>query len=137
MILFKEFYSKSENSITFLPKENITIRDVGTYIAKVDTGNDAYNALHGEDVKIDGNTVTFKTDKGKKIKMATANGATKKTYLTFEDGSKDSLSIAEAEKLGFEKIIISKHNQKSPDAKRFSIEIVTVGRIEEVYKILF
>lgn len=68
MILFKEFYSKSENSSTFLPKENITIRDVGTYIAKVDTGNDAYNALHGEDVKIDGNTVTFKTDKGKKIK---------------------------------------------------------------------
>lgn len=45
--------------------------------------------------------------------------------------------IAEAEKLGFEKIIISKHNQKSPDAKRFSIEIITVGRIEEVYKILF
>lgn len=68
MILFKEFYSKSENSSTFLPKEKITIRDVGTYIAKVDTGNDAYNALHGEDVKIDGNTVTFKTDKGKQIK---------------------------------------------------------------------
>jgi DNA repair protein RadA/Sms len=45
--------------------------------------------------------------------------------------------IAEAEKLGFERIIISKHNQKSPDTKRFSIEIITAGRIEEVYKILF
>jgi hypothetical protein len=68
MILFKEFYSKSKSSSTFLPKEKVTIRDIGTYIAKVDTGNDAYNALHGEDVKIDGNTVTFKTDKGKQIK---------------------------------------------------------------------
>jgi hypothetical protein len=67
MILFKEFYSKTENSSTFLPKETIIIRDVGTYIAKVDTGNDAYNALHGEDVKIKGDTVTFKTDKGKEI----------------------------------------------------------------------
>lgn len=67
MILFKEFYSKTENFNTFLPKEKVTIKDVGTYIAKVDTGNDAYNALHGEDVKIKGNTVTFKTDKGEEI----------------------------------------------------------------------
>jgi beta-lactamase regulating signal transducer with metallopeptidase domain len=37
--------------------------------------------------------------KGKKIKIAIANGETRKTYLTFEDGTKDSLSIAEAEKL--------------------------------------
>lgn len=37
--------------------------------------------------------------KGKKIIMAMANGETKKTYLTFEDGTKDSLSIADAEKL--------------------------------------
>jgi len=67
MILFKEFYSNLEPKVTFLPKENITIRDVGTYTAKVDTGNDAYNALHGEDIKIDGNVVTFKTDNGKEI----------------------------------------------------------------------
>ena len=37
--------------------------------------------------------------KGKKIKIAIANGGTKKTYLTFEDGTKDTLSITEAEKL--------------------------------------
>jgi len=67
MILFKEFYSKSENSTTFLPKEPVVIRDVGDYVAKVDTGNDAYNALHGEDIKIQGDIVTFKTDKGKEI----------------------------------------------------------------------
>lgn len=67
MILFKEFYSKSKNSTTFLPKEPVVIRDVGSYTAKVDTGNDAYNALHGEDIKIKGDTVTFKTEKGKEI----------------------------------------------------------------------
>jgi hypothetical protein len=66
MILFKEFYTKEESSV-FLPKEDIIIRDVGTYTAKVDTGNDAYCAIHGEDIKIDGDTVTFKTDKGKEI----------------------------------------------------------------------
>jgi hypothetical protein len=37
--------------------------------------------------------------KGKKIKIAIANGETKKTYLTFVDGTKDTLSIADAEKL--------------------------------------
>lgn len=67
MILFKEFYSNINKSIVFLPKEEIIIRDIGTYTCKVDTGNDAYNALHGEDVKINGDTVTFKTDKGKLV----------------------------------------------------------------------
>jgi DNA repair protein RadA/Sms len=45
--------------------------------------------------------------------------------------------IAEAEKLGFTKIIVSKYNQKSLDQKRFSIEIITMGRVDEVYRHLF
>ncbi len=52
--------------------------------------------------------------------------------------------IAEAEKLGFEKIILSKYNQKglSRQKTRISerhpgITIVTVGRVEEVYQYLF
>ena len=45
--------------------------------------------------------------------------------------------IAEAEKLGFEKIIVSKYSQKGLDKKKFSIEVVTMGRVEEVYKYLF
>jgi DNA repair protein RadA/Sms len=45
--------------------------------------------------------------------------------------------IAEAEKLGFEKIIISKYNQKGLSRQSFNIEIITVGRVEEVYQILF
>jgi DNA repair protein RadA/Sms len=45
--------------------------------------------------------------------------------------------IAEAEKLGFEKIIISKYNKKSlinPSAK---IEIISLGGVDEVYQRLF
>lgn len=45
--------------------------------------------------------------------------------------------IAEAEKLGFEKIIVSKFNQKGLAKQKFNIEIVTMGRVDEVYKYLF
>ncbi|MEJ6981013.1 DNA repair protein RadA [Pedobacter sp. P351] len=45
--------------------------------------------------------------------------------------------IAEAEKLGFEKIYISKYNQKGLDIKRYSIEINSVSKIEEVFSSLF
>ena len=45
--------------------------------------------------------------------------------------------IAEAEKLGFEKIIVSKYNQKGLAKQKFSIEVITMSRVEEVYKYLF
>jgi len=45
--------------------------------------------------------------------------------------------IAEAQKLGFEKIIVSKYNQKGLARQKFGIEIITMGRVEEVYKYLF
>lgn len=45
--------------------------------------------------------------------------------------------IAEAEKLGFEKIIVSKYNQKGLSKQKFNIEVVLMGRVEEVYKNLF
>ncbi len=45
--------------------------------------------------------------------------------------------IAEAEKLGFEKIILSKYNQKGVAKQSFSIEIITVAKVEEVYALLF
>lgn len=44
--------------------------------------------------------------------------------------------IAEAEKLGFQKIFISRY-KKGVDVKKFNIEIVMPGRVEEVYKQLF
>lgn len=45
--------------------------------------------------------------------------------------------IAEAEKLGFEKIILSKYNAKSLGKLKFKIDVVALGKVEEVYKYLF
>lgn len=45
--------------------------------------------------------------------------------------------IAEAEKLGFEKIFISRYNKKGADFSKFNIEVIAVGRVDEVYKGLF
>ena len=45
--------------------------------------------------------------------------------------------IAEADRLGFEKIFISKYNVRSLDRKRYGIEIVSAGVIEEVFRALF
>jgi DNA repair protein RadA/Sms len=45
--------------------------------------------------------------------------------------------IAEAEKLGFEKIIVSKYNSKSLGKLKFGIEVVALGKVEELYQYLF
>lgn len=45
--------------------------------------------------------------------------------------------IAEADKLGFEQIFISKYNLKGVDKSKFNIEIIPVGKIEEVFGKLF
>jgi DNA repair protein RadA/Sms len=45
--------------------------------------------------------------------------------------------IAEAEKLGFEKIILSKYNKKGFDKSTVKIEVVALGKVEELYTLLF
>ncbi len=45
--------------------------------------------------------------------------------------------IAEAEKLGFEKIFVSRYNLKGLNNQKINIEVVPVGRVEEVYQHLF
>ena len=45
--------------------------------------------------------------------------------------------IAEAEKLGFEKIILSKYNHKGVVKQKFNIEVVALGKVEELYQFLF
>ncbi len=45
--------------------------------------------------------------------------------------------ISEAEKLGFEKIIVSKYNAKSLTKLKFNIELVSLGKVEELYQYLF
>jgi len=45
--------------------------------------------------------------------------------------------IAEAEKLGFRKIIVSKYNQKGLNKQKFNIDVIMMGRVDEVYRHLF
>jgi DNA repair protein RadA/Sms len=45
--------------------------------------------------------------------------------------------ISEAEKLGFEQFFISRYNSKGLNTSRFSIEITPVGKVEEVFSLLF
>lgn len=45
--------------------------------------------------------------------------------------------IAEAEKLGFEKIFVSKYNQKGLAKQKFNIEVVMMAKVEELYRYLF
>ena len=45
--------------------------------------------------------------------------------------------IAEAEKLGFETLYISRYNRKELDTSRYKIEVIPVGKIEEVIGNLF
>ena len=45
--------------------------------------------------------------------------------------------IAEAEKLGFEKIIVSKYNAKSMGKIKHTIEVVPLAKVEELYRYLF
>ncbi len=45
--------------------------------------------------------------------------------------------IAEAEKLGFEKIVVSKYNSKSLSKLKTSIQVIPLGKVEELYQLLF
>jgi len=61
MIPFKQFFI--EKLILGL-EEIITLDGIGPLTAKLDSGNGAYNVLHGEDIKSDGNIVRFTTAGG-------------------------------------------------------------------------
>lgn len=61
MISFKQFFV--EKNILGL-EEDIDIDGIGKIKAKLDTGNGAFNVLHGEDVQCDGKLVRFVTVNG-------------------------------------------------------------------------
>jgi hypothetical protein len=65
---FKDYYKKSVLGI----REQIRLLDfpeLGNISVKIDTGNEAYNVIHGTDIKDNGNTVTFETVGGKKLTL--------------------------------------------------------------------
>ena len=58
---FKQYFV--EKTVLGL-EETIYIDGVGQLRAKLDTGNGAFNVLHGEDIQQDGNVVRFTTENG-------------------------------------------------------------------------
>lgn len=63
MQTFKEFFEKP----VFGVNEVIEIDGIGKLKAKVDSGNEAYNVLHGVDISEEGENVTFTTVDNKRI----------------------------------------------------------------------
>ncbi len=51
--------------------------------------------------------------------------------------SKIEQRILEGQKLGFEKIFLSKYNRKGIEQKNYSIELVFVAKIDQVFELLF
>ena len=64
MISFKKFF-ESNKPLGLI--ETITIKGLGPIEAKVDSGNGAYNVLHGINLFEKGNIITFDTVKGMRI----------------------------------------------------------------------
>ena len=64
MITFKTFF-ESKKPLGLI--ETISIEGIGPIEAKVDSGNGAYNVLHGYNIIENGNKVTFFTVGDKKI----------------------------------------------------------------------
>ena len=64
MITFKKFF-ESNKPLGLI--ETITFEELGPIEAKIDSGNGAYNVLHGVNIKHDNGQVTFDTVNDKQI----------------------------------------------------------------------
>ncbi len=60
---FKHFFEKTVIGLI----ESIELAGIGKLDAKIDSGNGAYNVLHGADITKQGNKVTFTTVNNKRI----------------------------------------------------------------------
>jgi hypothetical protein len=63
MKTFKKFYEATVIGLI----ETIDLAGIGSLESKIDSGNGAYNVLHGENITRQGNKVTFTTIGGKRI----------------------------------------------------------------------
>ncbi len=61
---FETFF---DNRPIFGPEESITIQDVGKLQAKIDSGNEAYNVLHGVDQQVQRRQIKFTTVGNKRL----------------------------------------------------------------------
>lgn len=66
----KTFKNFIENRPVLGVTEYITIDGIGSVVAKIDSGNEAYNVLHGVDIKNNNdNTITFTTIDNKEVTL--------------------------------------------------------------------
>lgn len=63
MITFKKFFEKTVIGLI----EEMDIAGIGRVKVKIDSGNGAYNVIHGEDLTIQGSKVSFTTINGKRL----------------------------------------------------------------------
>jgi len=63
MINFKHFFEKTVIGLI----EEMDIAGVGRVKVKIDSGNGAYNVIHGEDLTVQGSKVSFTTINGKRL----------------------------------------------------------------------
>ena len=75
MKTFKDYFNKNilgvREVINF-----IDFSDMGDVMAKIDTGNEAYNVLHGVDIRDDGELVSFNTVNNKRLTLNKADSIT-------------------------------------------------------------
>ena len=62
---FKEYYLEEKSVVGLI--EFFNIEGVGKVAAKLDSGNGAFNVLHGEDIQEQGSKVFFKTVNGRTL----------------------------------------------------------------------
>lgn len=64
MITFREY---TQNRLILHVLERMEIEGVGAVMAKIDSGNEAYNVLHGTNIRCENGSVSFTTVGGKNI----------------------------------------------------------------------
>ena len=64
MITFKKFF-ESNKPLGLI--ETINLKELGPIEAKIDSGNGAYNVLHGVNLNYNSDEVTFETVNGQKL----------------------------------------------------------------------
>jgi len=63
MLTFKEYFLEEKNVVGLI--EFFNIEGLGKVAAKLDSGNGAFNVLHGEDIQEQGSKVFFRTVNGR------------------------------------------------------------------------
>lgn len=75
MKTFKDYYDKNVLGVREIVNF-LDFPDMGDVMAKIDTGNEAHNVLHGVNIKDDGELVSFSTVNNKKLTLNKADSIT-------------------------------------------------------------